>query len=581
LDPEGSARGYWSGLVASASPGDRYWYDLGGGERFPDPATRFQPEGPDGPSEVIDPGSYSWSDGRWRGVPPDGQILYELHVGTFTRVGTWRAAAEQLPELARLGITVIEMMPIAEFAGAFGWGYDGVDLYAPTRLYGRPDDLRHFVDRAHALGIGVILDVVYNHLGPDGCYLSKFSDAYFTKKYEGEWGDPLNFDGAQSLPVREFFVENAGYWIDEFHFDGLRLDATQGMLDASNVHILQEIGEHVRRVGSSREVLLVAENEPQHARLVRDTVDGGYGLDMMWNDDFHHAACVALTGRREAYYTDYAGAPQEFVSAAKRGFLYQGQWYAWQGKPRGESTAGIPPRSFVTFLENHDQVANSARGLRLHAVSTPGAWRAMTALMLLGPGTPMLFQGQEFAASTPFLYFADHKPPVRDSVRDGRREFVSQFPSVRHPDVQSILPAPGDRETFEQCILDFSEREQHDDAYRLHKDLIGLRRSDTAIRAAAEGAVDGAVLGSEAFVLRYFGGEAGDRLLLVNLGKDFEPSIVPEPLLAPPPGHRWEVVWSSEHPDYGGHGMPEFNPNETWHTPARSAVYLRSEELPR
>jgi maltooligosyltrehalose trehalohydrolase len=578
LEKERGTHGYWSVLAPSASPGDRYVFEIGPGERFPDPASRFQPDGPHGPSEVIDPGSYRWADGRWRGIGAEGHVLYELHVGTFTREGTWRSAMDQLPALADLGITVIELMPVAEFAGTFGWGYDGVDLFAPTRLYGRPDNLRAFVDRAHALGLGVILDVVYNHLGPDGCYLSRFSDTYFSKKYEGEWGDPLNFDGEESRPVREFFIENAAYWIDEFHFDGLRLDATQGMMDASKVHIVQEIGERVRRAATGREVLLVAENEPQQARLVRDTADGGYGLDLVWNDDFHHSATVALTGRREAYYTDYEGSPQEFVSAAKRGYLYQGQRYSWQRKPRGESTLGIPPRAFVTFLENHDQVANTPRGLRLHARCATGAWRAMTALMLLGPGTPMLFQGQEFAASAPFLYFADHRQPLADSVRDGRRDFLCQFPSVRDPAVQSSLPSPGDRATFERSVLDLAERERHAEAYRLHRDLIAVRRADPAIRAAGDGAVDGAVLNSTAFVLRYFGGEAGDRLLFVNLGCDYQPAIVPEPLLAPPPGCRWSLAWSSEDPAYGGGGTPAFDPAERWQILGHSALYFRSEE---
>jgi maltooligosyltrehalose trehalohydrolase len=287
---------------------------------------------------------------------------------------------------------------------------------------------------------------------------------------------------------------------------------------------------------------------------------------------------VALTGRREAYYSDYAGTPQEFISAAKHGYLYQGQWYSWQSKPRGESTAGIPPRAFVTFLENHDQVANSTRGRRLHERSSSGAWRAMTALVLLGPGTPMLFQGQEFAASTPFLYFADHQPPLAESVRDGRREFLAQFPGMLDPAMTGLLPAPGERSTFESCVLNLSEREQHGEAYRLHRDLIALRREDAAVRAAGEGAVDGAVLSAQAFVLRYFGGEAGDRLLFVNLGCDYRPSIAPEPLLAPRPGARWTLAWSSEDPAYGGDGTPPFNPTERWTIPGASALYFRSED---
>ncbi len=574
LGRESPSDGYFSGLVSAARVGDRYVYEVGG-ERFPDPASRYQPDGPHGPSEVIDPSAFRWTDEGWRGVPPDGQVIYEMHLGTFTREGTWRAAIGQLPELVRLGVTVLEVMPIAEFAGSFGWGYDGVALFAPTHLYGRPDDARAFVDRCHALGLAVILDVVYNHLGPDGCYVSKYSDWYFTDKYENEWGKPLNFDGDHSAPVREFFRENAAYWIDEFHFDGLRLDATQSIFDRSPVHVVQEIASSAR-AAAGRDVLLVAENEPQQAKLARDPADGGFGLDAVWNDDFHHSAVVALTGRRDAYYTDYEGAPQEFISAAKRGYLYQGQIYSWQGKMRGESTAGVPPRAFVTCLENHDQVANSARGQRLHQRASPSAFRAMTALMLLGPGTPMLFQGQEFASSRPFLFFADHAAPLGDAVRDGRREFLAQFAAVLDPAIFGSLPVPGDRSTFERCILDPSERERHAEALTMHRDLIALRRGDPAIRAAGDGAIDGAVLTPQAFLLRYFGGDAGDRLLIVNLGCDYRPSIVPEPLLAPPAGTRWQLAWSSENPAYGGSGTPGFDPDRGWWVPGESALFFRS-----
>jgi maltooligosyltrehalose trehalohydrolase len=568
--------GYFSGSVAGARAGGRYWFVVGPPQdnvRYPDPASRFQPEGPDGPSEIVDPDAFSWTDTGWAGVGPDGHIVYEMHVGTFTPEGTWRAAMEQLPELARLGITTIELMPVAEFAGRFGWGYDGVDLFAPTRLYGTPDDLRAFVDRAHALGLAVILDVVYNHLGPDGCYLSKYSDQYFSRRYDNEWGDPLNFDGEGSGPVREFFVENAAYWIDEFHMDGLRLDATQSIIDGSPVHVIADIAARAREAAGDRGVYLVAENEPQDARLVRPPGAGGYGLDAVWNDDFHHTATVALCGRAEAYYTDYAGTPQEFVSAAKRGYLYQGQHYSWQKQARGEPTSGIPPLAFVHFVENHDQVANSARGERRHR-GAPGAWRALTALVLLGPNTPMLFQGAEFASSRPFLYFADHRKPLADSVRKGRHEFVSQFPSIRDPAVKRRLHDPADPRMFERCKLDLSERERHHEAFALHRDLIALRRSDPAIAAAARGAVDGAVLSARAFVLRYFGGDHGDRLLIVNLGSDWRPAILPEPLLAPPKGSAWKLRWSSEDPAYGGSGTPAFDPAEGWLVVGHSALYL-------
>lgn len=570
--------GYFAGLVSAVGVGDRYWLQLDGDatQRYPDPASRYQPEGPHGPSEVVDPHRFAWTDEGWKGLGPEGQIIYEMHVGTFSPEGTWNGAIERLPALADLGVTVLEVMPVAEFAGTFGWGYDGVDLYAPTRLYGTPDDFRAFVDRAHALGLGVILDVVYNHLGPDGCFLSKFSASYFSKKYEGEWGEPLNFDGDEAAPVREYFVENAGYWVEEFHVDGLRLDAVQSIIDHSPRHVVAEVAERVRRAGGARRTYIVAEDEPQETRLVRPVDEHGYALDAVWNDDFHHTATVALTGRREAYYTDYGGTPQEFVSAAKRGYLYQGQFYSWQQKGRGEPTGGVPPYAFVTFLENHDQVANNATGKRSHALTSASALRAATALLLLGPSTPMLFQGQEFASSARFFYFADHHDELGESVRKGRRDFLSQFPSVTDPAVQERIPAPGDRAAFERCRLDFGERERHGEWYALHRDLIALRRGDEVIRAAGRGAVDGAVLSSDAFVLRYFGEDLGDRLLVVNFGCDFRPSIVPEPLLAPPPGAKWVVHWSSEDPAYGGSGTPPFDPSREWVVSARSAQLLTS-----
>jgi len=346
LEPEGE--GYFRGYVGDCGEGMFYKYKLDGGS-FPDPGSRFQPEGPHGPSQIVDPSRYEWHDEGWGGVRREGQVLYEMHVGTFTREGTWKAAMKELPELARLGITVLEVMPVAEFSGRFGWGYDGVDLFAPTRLYGTPDDLREFVDRAHAAGLGVILDVVYNHLGPEGNYLKQFSDHYFTSRYSNEWGEPINFDGDHSGPVREFFCANAVYWIEEFHLDGLRLDATQQIFDGSAEHILAELTRKAREAGKGRSTYLIGENEPQEVRLVRPIDKDGYGMDAVWNDDFHHTAMVALTGRSEAYCSDFKGSPQEFISAAKWGYLYQGQWYSWQKKGRGTPAFGYPGASLWTI----------------------------------------------------------------------------------------------------------------------------------------------------------------------------------------------------------------------------------------
>ncbi len=578
VELEREADGYFSGFAEDLCAGALYRYRLDGGDAFPDPASRFQPDGPHGPSRVVDTLAFDWTDQSWKGVGREGQVLYEMHVGTFTREGTWEAAARELPELARLGITVIEIMPIAEFPGRFGWGYDGVDLFAPSHLYGEPDDLRRFVDRAHAAGLGVILDVVYNHFGPDGNYLGQFADAWFTDRHKNDWGEAINFDGEDAGPVRDFFVANAGYWIDEYHFDGLRLDATQDVHDESDSHILAEVGRRVRESSRGRSTLIVAENEPQETRLVRPAERGGYGLDALWNDDFHHSAHVALTGRKEAYYTDYLGTAQELISAVKHGYLYQGQRYSWQKNRRGSPGLDLAPAAYVSYLQNHDQVANSGHGERCHLLAAPGRFRAMTALLLLGPATPMLFQGQEFCSSAPFLYFADHGAELAEAVRKGRLEFLSQFPSLADPEVQARLDPPHESATFERCKLDFAERELHAGCYALHKDLLRLRREEPAFQAARKGGVDGAVLAPEALVLRFFD-EDGDRLLLVNLGRDLHYSPAPEPLLAPPAGCRWEVLWSSEDPRYGGSGAPPPEDEEVgWRLPGHAAVVLRPQE---
>jgi maltooligosyltrehalose trehalohydrolase len=573
LEPE--ADGYFSGHVSEATAGMLYRYRLdGAADLYPDPATRFQPQGPHGPSQIIDASRFHWTDAGWQGTPLRGQVIYEMHIGTFTREGTWEAASRELAELAAAGITVLEVMPVADFPGRFGWGYDGVNLFAPTRLYGEPDDFRRFVDRAHAAGLGVILDVVYNHIGPDGNYLLQFATDYFTDRYKNEWGEAVNFDGPHSVPVREFFLANAEYWIDEFHLDGLRLDATQQIFDESREHILAALSRRVRQAARDRATLIVAENEAQHVQLVRPLDQGGYGLDGLWNDDFHHSAMVALTGHNEAYYTDYLGNPQELLSAVKWGYLYQGQRYSWQKQRRGTAALDQSPARFVTFIQNHDQVANSGRGLRCHLLTSPGRYRAMTALFLLAPGTPMLFQGQEFAASSPFLFFADHNPDLARLVRRGRAKFLSQFRSLALPEMQACLPDPSNAATFESCKLDFSERHSHRESYALHRDLLHLRREDPVFRAQRQRGVDGAVLGAQAFVLRYFAEDGHDRLLLVNLGRDLHLDPAPEPLLAPPEGKTWDIQWSSEDVRYGGSGTAPLDTEEGWRIPGEATVAL-------
>jgi maltooligosyltrehalose trehalohydrolase len=574
--------GYFSGVVPKAQAGWFYKFRLERSRKgqktstqdFPDPASRFQPQGPHGPSQIIDPTIFQWTDLSWNGVSRRDAVIYEMHIGTFTPEGTWNAAREQLPELASLGITVLEIMPVADFAGRFGWGYDGVNIFAPTRLYGAPSDFRTFVNRAHELGMAVILDVVYNHLGPDGNYLKHFSPDYFARRYKNDWGEALNFDGKNSGPVREFFTTNAASWIDEFHLDGFRFDATQQIFDASPEHLITAAGRAAREAANGRAVLIIGENEPQSTQFVRPIERGGYGCDALWNDDFHHSSRVALTGTSEAYYENYFGAPQEFISLIKYGYLYQGQWYASQKQNRGEPSFDLPPSHFVNFLENHDQIANSLQGKRVRQLANPGQWRAMTTLLLLSPQIPMLFQGQEFGASSPFVFFADHHPELAKLVAKGRRAYLNQFASIANPENAGFWDDPANEQSFRRCKLDLSERERHAADYQLHRDLLRLRREDPVFSQRVSVSIDGAVLGPKAFVLRFFSEEGQDRLLLVNLGSALNLERAPEPLLAPVAGSQWACLWSSNNSSYGGAGTGAFDLESHWQLPAHSALVL-------
>ncbi len=574
---EKGSGGYFSGMVSEIHAGDLYKFSLDDGEPFPDPASRFQPRGPHGPSLVVDPNGRRWSasEATWPGITIDGQVLYELHVGTFTPEGTFLGAISQFPRLRDLGITAIECMPLAEFAGGAGWGYDGVSLFSPFHGYGTPDDLRAMVEAAHNCGLGIILDVVYNHLGPEGNYLAKYAADYFSRK-NTEWGDGINFDGENSRPVREFFISNAAHWIREYHFDGLRLDATQSIHDdeSHGAHILAEVGAAVRHAAGQRDTIVVAENEPQDSRLIASTELGGYGLDAVWNDDFHHSAVVALTGRREAYFSDHLGRPQEFISAAKYGYLFQGQYYGWQNQPRGSASLGLSPRAFITFLENHDQVANFGRSLHLRLISSPARYRAMTALWLLSPGTPMFFQGQEYGSEKPFFYFAGHTGELAKAVNEGRGKFMLQFANQDTPEMKAFFQNPEDPATFTASVLDPTEQARHPEIVLLHKDLLSLRRNESVFSARSSASVDGALLGEDCFVLRYLTPKHEDRLLAVNLGTGIDLPHLPEPLVAPPAGCQWEVKWSSESPEYGGSGASAPGRFGAWHVPGECTQFL-------
>jgi maltooligosyltrehalose trehalohydrolase len=550
---------------------------------YPDPASRFQPQGPHGPSQVVDASTFGWTDAAWTGIELQGQVIYEMHIGTFTHEGNWTEAAKELPELAELGVTVLEIMPVADFPGRFGWGYDGVNLFAPTRLYGTPDEFRQFVNQAHTVGLGVILDVVFNHFGPDGNYLGKYSNDYVSTRYECEWGDALNFDGPNSDAVRDYVLANAAYWIKEFHLDGLRIDATQQIFDSSPEHIIAAIVRVARNAGAPRKVLIIGENEPQSAKLFLPPEQGGYGIDALWNDDFHHTAMVAMTGRADAYYSDYRGTAQELVSTLKRGFLYQGQWYSWQNQTRGTLALDMGPAKYVNFIQNHDQLANSGSGKRIHLLTSPNRYRAVTALFLLAPQTPMLFQGQEFAATSPFFYFADHNEEIAYLVARGRSDFLAQFRTLATPEMQARLPDPGDPLTFTHSKLNLNDRNVHKEEYALHRDLLNLRRNDPVFHASQKSCrIDGAVLSQDAFVIRFFGENPGDdRLLVVNLSRDIHLVPAPEPLLAPPEDCVWDTVWSSEDPRYGGLGMPPWPTKGNWYIQGESAVVLNPVNQPK
>jgi maltooligosyltrehalose trehalohydrolase len=549
MEPYGD--GYFVAAVSSVGHGQRYWFRLGH-ELRPDPVSRFQPDGPFGPSMIVDPGSYAWRTLEWAGAQPrHRQIVYELHIGTFTAGGTWTSACERLPRLASLGVTTLEVMPIAEFDGRFGWGYDGVFLFAPYHHYGMPDDVRGFVDAAHAHGLAVILDVVYNHLGPSGNVVGEFSKSYFAE-HETDWGRGFNLDGPCSLHVRHFMRENVRHWLEEYRFDGLRFDATQSLRDRSSTHIVHELADHARASVAPRPIYLTAENEAQDTFLVRRG-DGDPGVDSLWNEDWHHSAVVALTGRREAYFTDYQGTAHELAAMARRNLLYQGQWYSWQKQPRGTDASRHPHAAFVCFLENHDQVANTGTGRRLHQLVDRGQWRALSTLLLLGPSVPLFFQGQEEAVEQPFTYFADHQPPLAELVKNGRLEFLSQFPSLSSPEIRERLPIPGDEASFNACRLDWRTTPAGEEARCLYSELIALRRSDPLLSALGTGdvTVESSAPTSQLVLVRYRMGD--ESLLVVNLGP-LTRFPMNDPLLAPVRGHRWALTFCSEQARYGGQG---------------------------
>lgn len=455
-------RGWHRLLVPQAGHGDRYSYLLANGTRVPDPASRFNPDDVHGPSAVMDPHRFGWTDDAWRGRPWEEAVVYELHVGAFTQEGTFDAARERLGELAELGVTAIELMPLADFPGRRNWGYDGVLPFAPDAAYGTPDDLKALVDAAHSLGLMVLLDVVYNHFGPEGNHLHAYCPEFFNPGHRTPWGAAINFDGPGSRTVRDFFLHNALYWIEEFRFDGLRMDAVHAIHDETRPHIVREIREALD-AGPARErhVHLVLENDANQASmLVRDDHGLPVAATAQWNDDLHHAVHVLATSERDGYYADYADDPVcRFAQALAEGFIYQGQPSLFrQGERRGEPSTQLPPQAFVSFLQTHDQVGNRAFGERIHALGDPVLLRAAMACVLLCPHVPMLFMGDEFAASTPFQYFCDFGPELAAAVSDGRRSEFGGFAAFADEAARARIPDPNAESTFLASKLHWRER---------------------------------------------------------------------------------------------------------------------------
>jgi maltooligosyltrehalose trehalohydrolase len=539
-------------MVPGIGAGVRYRYRLDGGHAFPDPSSRFQPEGVHGPSEVVDPAAFSWTDQEWPGLTMDGLVIYELHVGTYTPAGTFAALIEELPELARLGVTAIEIMPVAAFPGRWNWGYDGVDLFAPSRAYGRPDDFRRLVDAAHGIGLGVILDVVYNHFGPDGNYLRQFSDDYFTDRHHTPWGEAINYDGPHSRRVRDFVVANACHWIREYHIDGLRLDATDMVLDDSPTHILAELADWVR-AATDRNVVLIAEEARNDVRTIRPRAGGGYGMDSVWADDFHHELRAYLTNARENYYADYLGSMEEIARAIEAGFIYQGQTSPSTGKPRGTRVTDEPASAFVFCIQNHDQVGNRPFGERLHHEIDAGRYAVASALLLFAPETPLLFMGQEFAASTPFLYFTDHHEELGRLVTEGRRGGFSGFRAFSDEDMRASIPDPQAEATFLASKLNLGERRTHAGIYALYRELLRLRQEYSVLSVADRTRVKAEALGSQALAVHRWHGDE-HRVLIANFGAATSLAINETPVLRDVPGRSWRLVLSTANRRFGGSG---------------------------
>ena len=475
--------GWWRGEAPEAGPGTDYGFRLDDHDRLlPDPRSPWQPAGVHGPSRLVDHPAFRWTDAGWQPPPLGSALLYELHVGTFTPGGTFDSAVERLDHLRELGVTHVELMPVNQFPGTRGWGYDGVALFAPQNTYGGPDGLKRLVDACHARGLAVVLDVVYNHLGPSGNYLARFGP-YFSDRHRTPWGRAVNLDGPGSHEVRRFFADNARHWFRQYHGDALRLDAVHSFVDTSAVHFLEQLAEEVDRLEAAlgRHLALIAESDLNDPRVVRERAGGGYGIDAQWSDDFHHALHVALTGEPDGYYGDYRGLG-DLAKALRDAFVYDGRYCPTRERMHGRSALGLESRRFLGYLQNHDQVGNRARGERSSHLMSTGRLKVAAAVVLVSPFVPMLFQGEEWGARTAFPYFTDHEDAdVAAAVSQGRKEEFARF-GWRPEDVLD----PQDPATFEQGRLDWSEkdREPHRELLDWHRRLVALRRCHPALGAA-------------------------------------------------------------------------------------------------
>ncbi len=478
--------GWWAATVPGAGPGTDYAFSIENGPALPDPRSPFQPAGIHGPSRVVDHGAFAWSDGGWRGLPLAGSVLYECHIGTFSREGTFDGAIGRLEHLAALGVDAVELLPVAEFSGDRGWGYDGVDLFAPHHAYGGPDGLKRLIDAAHARGLGVLLDVVYNHLGPAGNYLPRFGP-YFSGRHRTNWGPAVNFDGPDSDEVRRFVIDNALMWLRDYHCDGLRLDAVHAITDDSATHILEQLAAEVAALAAhlGRPAFVIAESDLNNPVFVRSADAGGYGLDAAWADEWHHALHATLTGDRSGYYEDFGPLPL-LAKALRQAWVYDGSYSPHRRRVHGRPPAGLAGSQFVVFTQNHDQVGNRAAGQRSAALISDGRLRVAAALLLTSPFVPLLFQGEEWGASTPFQYFTSHADPeLGRAVSEGRRAEFAAFgwaPKKGEGEAGGI-PDPQDPATFDRSRLDWTEigRERHASLLAWYRELIALRRRVPAL----------------------------------------------------------------------------------------------------